>query len=157
MMCFLNWLYTVLNRMGINFANFVLDKNERIKAQKYCYLLNKFLNLPINGAFSLYINGPYNSKLADILYEITRCNNLSTVHLDSNVENIINIIINIFPYNKENVVNELEIFTTYDFLCNNYPNLTDSQRMSELFQLKGHLTGYSEFISNLNQIEQAFI
>ena len=60
-------------------------------------------------------------------------------------------------YNKENVVNELEIFTTYDFLCNNYPNLTDSQRMSELFQLKGHLTGYSEFISNLNQIEQAFI
>ena len=157
MMCFLNWLYTVLNRMGINFANFVLDKNERIKAQKYCYLLSKFLNLPINGAFSLYINGPYNSKLADILYEITRCNNLNTIQLDKNVEDIINRIINIFPYNKENVVNELEIFTTYDFLCNNYPNLTDSQRMSELFQLKGHLTGYSEFISNLNQIEQAFI
>ena len=42
---FLNWLYTVLTEIGIDFNAFLNDKNERIKAQKYCYILNKFYNL----------------------------------------------------------------------------------------------------------------
>lgn len=152
---FLNWLYTVLTNIGINFSAFLIDKDERIKAQKYCYILDKFYDLPIKGSFSLYINGPYNSKLADLLYSIARKRNgINTIEIDEELNSIINRIVEIFPVNDSNVVNLLEIYTTYDFLSKNYPNWTEEQRCAELSRLKGHLPGFADIINNLEEYDQ---
>lgn len=152
---FLNWLYTVLTEIGIDFNTFVNDKNERIKAQKYCYILNKFYNLPINGSFSLYINGPYNSKLTDTLYSITRKRNtINTVGIDENLRRVINRITGVFPANDPDIVNRLEIYTTYDFIANHYPNWTDGQRYNELQHLKGHLPEFNNIVNNLASYQQ---
>ena len=152
---FLNWLYTVLTEIGIDFNAFLNDKNERIKAQKYCYILNKFYNLPINGTFSLYINGPYNSKLADTLYSITRKKvTINTVEIDENLRGVINRITEIFPAKNPDIVNILEIYTTYDFIANHYPNWTKEQRSNELQCLKGHLSGFDNIVNNLASYQQ---
>lgn len=153
---FLNWLYTVLTEIGIDFNTFLNDKNERIKAQKYCYILDKFYNLPINGSFSLYINGPYNSKLTDTLYSITRKKNtINTVEIDENLRRVINKITGVFPANDPDIVNRLEIYTTYDFIANHYPNWTNEQRSNELQRLKGHLSGFDNIVNNLAFYQQS--
>ncbi len=155
---FLNWLYTVLTEIGIDFNAFSDNKDERIKAQKYCYILGKFYNLPIDGSFSLYINGPYNSKLADTLYSITRKRStISTVEIDENLRGIINRITEVFSANDPDIVNILEIYTTYDFIANHYPNWTEEQRSNELQRLKGHLPKFNNIVNNLASYQQRLV
>lgn len=103
----------------------------------------------------MYINGPYNSKLADTLYGITRKKStINTVEIDENLRGVINRITEVFPANDPNIVNILEIYTTYDFISNHYPNWTDEQRSNELQRLKGHLPEFNNIVNNLVSYQQ---
>ena len=143
MNCFEKALYQILVSFGIDFDSFEQIKDERIKAHKYCYLLSKFFNFPIEGSFSLYINGPYNYHLTDSLYNIAKGRkniDLSEEQMSDEIKQVTDRIIGVFP-NNAHTTSLLEIFTTYDFLRTNYPSLNDNQRFEELRRLKGHLFG----------------
>lgn len=147
-------LFNILSYLGVDFNSFLNDKNERIKAHKFCYLLNKFFNLPINGSFSLYINGPYNAKLTDVLYDIARNkDSLEQIIINDQVLDVLAKIKSNFPNERANVIALLEIFTTFDFLNLNYPNWTEEQRFEELKKIKQHLFWEEITLDYLKQIE----
>lgn len=147
-------LFNILKNLGIDFNLFLNDKDERIKAHKFCYLLNKFFDLPVNGSFSLYINGPYNAKLTDVLYDIARSqNSLEQVEVNDKILNVLTKIKSKFAIENANLIALLEIFTTFDFLNTNYPNLTEEQRFAELQNIKGHLFYPEITIDYLKQME----
>lgn len=144
-------LYEVLSYLGVNFKKFLKDKNERIKAHKYCYLLSKFYRLPVDGAFSLYVNGPYNHYLTDVLYEIARTPNKRVRRIkNGELLAILDTFSSLFPANGANVVNNLEIFTTFDFLNTNYPSMSKEERFEMLRRIKGHLFNSETNLDNLN-------
>lgn len=137
-------LYRYLLALGCDFGRFLRNKNERIKFQKYCYLIKKLFNLKLNGSYSLYLNGPYNSKLADDLFEIAnkkttyenfyRANPLSDETVISRLETLRNIFIENDP--PINEVDLLEFYTTYSYLKENYPSLRDEEVIDELRKRK---------------------
>lgn len=149
-------LCEILVNFGIDFKKFMNDKDERIKAHKYCYLLNKFYKFPIDGCFSLCINGPYNHHLTDVLFDIARnYNKLNKDKVDLNKVNgltdVMNRISDSFPSNSKNLVSELEIFTTFDFICTNYPSMTPEEQFNMLKRVKKHLFTKTTTLDNLEQ------
>ncbi len=137
-------LYKCLRELGCDFHKFDKDKKERIKFQKYCYLLEKIFNLPINGSFTLYLNGPYNSKLADTLYSIVNEDlkkyeaNYQNKPLSNDVANDLKRLNDLFKTESFKLIDLLELYTTYDYLCDNFPSYTDEERTQELKKFKAH-------------------
>lgn len=155
-------LCRVLSDFEIDFRKFMVDKDERIKAHKYCYLVSKFYKFPIDGCFSLYINGPYNHHLTDVLFDIAR--NYDDMHCSSQkielskihgLNNLIARIIELFPPKDSDVVSRLEIFTTFDFICTNYPSMSDNEKFDMLRRIKGHLFNSETTLQNLMHIREA--
>lgn len=141
-------LYKCLMNLDCDFSKFQLHKCERIKFQKYCYLLKKTFSLPLNGAFSLYLNGPYNARLADDLYDIAKNQDdyigTSPEDLKETTITKLNTLRNIFQENDPPIseIDLLELYTTYDYLNENYPSLSNEERIQELKKRKQQIFAY---------------
>ena len=136
-------IYKCLKELNCDFSAFLNSKHERIKLQKYSYLIEKIFGLGV-GRYSLYLNGPYNSTLADELYNIA--------HNEGNYINFMNenplgqdsrqILLNIRSCFQDDNIDEvdlLELYTTYDYLRKYYPSYSDNDIYDKLCKEKHHL------------------
>lgn len=136
-------IYKCLKALDCNFQEFLNNKNERIKVQKYSYILEKVFGLSV-GTFRLYLNGPYNSKLADEIYEIAR-NEQDYINAQNNslqdcTTGILTQIRNNFNYiDQMSEVDILELYTTYDYIKNNISFINDDEAFARLEKEKSHL------------------
>ena len=153
-------LHKCLVELGCNFEKFTTDKYERVKCQKYAYILERITYLPINGSFTLYINGTYNEKLQTIFYNeiIPNLSELSknTIKkkLESNFKDKLKKIKDVFTDNILHSVTLLEIFTTYDYLKINFPSCSEEERIMELKRVfRKYFEQYNE-VKILNKIKE---
>lgn len=136
-------IYKCLKELNCDFSAFLNSKHERIKLQKYSYLIEKIFGLGI-GRYSLYLNGPYNSILADELYNIARNESVFKSFMVENPLGIYSreILTNIrdcFQNNNIDEVDLLELYTTYDYLRKYYPSYSDDDIYDKLCKEKHHL------------------
>ncbi|GAG92373.1 unnamed protein product, partial [marine sediment metagenome] len=121
-------LYKCLSYLECDFNIFKNNKRERIKAQKYSYILQNTLGLQV-GKFSLYLNGPYSASLADDLFDIADhqeelSDNMTVKPLKKGPKVLLDKIKEIFILEdsaEPEEVDLLELYTTYDFLKENFP------------------------------------
>ena len=127
-----------LNILGFDYQKFLDDKKERIRAQKYCYIMKKKWNIDLNGTFSLYINGPYNSRLTDDLYEIANDKNAPNIANEGSISTgQLKQLRNLFTQNEQiDEVDLLEFYTTYSYLKENFPHLNEEEVDKELHYRK---------------------
>ncbi len=149
---FNNIIYKCLRELGCNFDLFLWSKNERVKSQKYSYLIEKIYGVGV-GKFSLYLNGPYNSMLADELYDIARNRNkyVSENQVNPLSEDASNLLrrLNTFFLNQQiNEVDLLELYTTFDYLKSYYPSYENDEIFKQLYDRKSMI--YHRY-PNLNQ------
>jgi len=127
-----------LNILNLDYQKFLNDKKERIRAQKYCYLMKKLWNIDLNGSFSLYINGPYNSRLTDDLYEIA--NDKSAPYIENQGDiptEKLEHLRRFFIQNEQiDEVDLLEFYTTYSYLKDNFSHLNECEIDKELHYRK---------------------
>ena len=156
-------LYKCLSYLGCDFNTFQSIKSERIKAQKYSYILQTVFNLPA-GRFSLYLNGPYSSNLADDLYDIARNQNAYQANMEEKplkeeVSDLLNEIRSIFNAEELGIdeVDLLEIYTTYDYLKENFSSSSQEEILSELKRRKADLFSHyqdSAFLNDLRNLDR---
>lgn len=139
-------IYQCLNYLGIDFSKIHLDINERIKCQKYCYLISSKYRFPNEATFNLYQYGPYNSYIADIVFDIS--NNI-VLYSDASkeynyIEKIPDLLIlldnikSIFNCKEQNSINDLIVFATFIFIQENYPSASEQEQ----FKLLRSFVGY---------------
>ena len=131
------------------FSDFTENINKRIIFQKYGLFFSTIFGLN-TGRFSLYLHGPYNSVLADLGYEYAR--NISIYNeKNNNIEfsdeaiRIINGIKQQLPLNN---VELLEIYSTYFYLKNKHPDLTDEKILEIVREIKKDLCNKNESITD---------
>ncbi len=153
-------IYKCLKELNCDFSAFLNSKHERIKLQKYSYLIEKIFGLGV-GRYSLYLNGPYNSTLADELYDIARNETEYKLVNKSNplgqqARNALAIIRECFESRNIEEVDLLELYTTYDFLRKYYPSYTQDEILEKLYNKKPQLVeryntlDISNLINNIN-------
>lgn len=138
-----NIIYKCLRELNCNFSEFLSSKNERIKLQKYSYIIEKVFGLGI-GRYSLYLNGPYNSILADELYDIARNENsyvdiMEKCPLPTEINQMLENIRSLFQNANIDEVDLLELYTTYDYLRKYYPSYSNNDIYDKLCKEKPHL------------------
>lgn len=149
---FNNIIYKCLIELGCNFDLFLWSKTERVKAQKYSYLIEKIYGVGV-GKFSLYLNGPYNSMLADELYDIARnrnkyVNEAQINPLSEDASNLLRQLNGNFSNQQIDEVDLLELYTTFDYLKHYYPSFDNDAIFAQLSDKKS--TIYERY-SNLGQ------
>lgn len=140
---FNNIIYMCLKELGCDFSEFLHSKHERIKLQKYSYLIEKVFGLGI-GRYSLYLNGPYNSVLADELFAIARNETDYQVeilgkNIGQEAKQILSSLKGLFIDNSIEEVDLLELYTTFDFLRKYYPSYSEKEIFDKLYAEKGHI------------------
>ena len=136
-------IYKCLRELNCDFSAFLSSKHERIKLQKYSYLIEKIFGLGV-GRYSLYLNGPYNSTLADELYSVAHNESnykkiMDEHRLGENSRQALARIRNCFQSDNIDEVDLLELYTTYDYLRKYYPSYSDSDIYDKLCKEKHHL------------------
>lgn len=131
-------LFKCFQQLEFDFDNFLVSKKDRIVFQKYCLLFKKYFGIG-TGCFSLYINGPYNSDLASIGYEIANDQNYyrnacQGFELSERAIQIINVLKNKLTFN----VDLLEVYCTYIYLLN-YMKCEKEEAISKLRVIKSHI------------------
>jgi len=141
-------LYLSFKELGFSFDKFLISKTQRIIFQKYSYLMNKYFDLGITG-YSIYINGPYSSDLADVGYDIANIQSFYEEKtedriLKDNYKESLKIIKDIF--NDDSTL--LEVYCTYRYLIDEsgYKE-NDSITLEKVKKIKSHLISSDEFIN----------
>ena len=133
-------LFKCFQQLEFDFDNFLIYKKDRIIFQKYCLLFKRYFGIG-TGSFSLYINGPYNSDLASVGYEIAHDQNYyinacQEFELSERAVQIINILKNKLGFN----VDLLEVYCTYFYLIN-YLKCEKQEAINKLRVIKSHIIG----------------
>lgn len=136
------------------FVDFKDNINKRIEFQKYGLFFSTIFGLT-TGTFSLYLHGPYNSALADLGYEYANNNEFyknetKAIEFNNIAINIINNIKDILPGNN---IDLLEIYSTYFYLKNKYPDLTEEQLYNRVHEIKKDLFERNHNINRETLIE----
>mgnify|MGYP004484094127 CR=1 FL=1 len=138
-----NIIYKCLRELNCDFSEFLNSKHERIKLQKYSYIIEKVFGLGI-GRYSLYLNGPYNSVLADELYNIAHNESpyrdlMEEAPLTDETREVLENIRNLFHVDNIDEVDLLELYTTYNYLKKYYPSYDNNEIFEKLKKEKSYL------------------
>lgn len=134
-------LYQCLTFLGIDFSKLASDKNERIRSQKYSYLISAMYQFPLEYIFKFCELGPYSLELMLALSKLAenlRLNNKNDISFDfdTNLLTLLNKIKDMFPDNSEKTINNLIIFTSFIFIQTNYPSFSKEEQFKILCQYK---------------------
>jgi uncharacterized protein YwgA len=92
---------------------------DRLFAQKICYILQKGFGLDLGYKFKWYVYGPYSSDLATNLYKINDTSNLELIEFKSEEnEKIFKTAIDFFKITKPNI-DEIELFASILYIRKN--------------------------------------
>lgn len=144
-------LFKLFQSITFDFTQFKSDKKQRIIYQKYG-LLFKYLFKTSVGRYGLYLNGPYNTSLASLGYEI--CDDLGyynneadNFELPNRWEDMTLTLFNNFNFDA----NLLELFSTYIYLLREN-NLAEEEAVNLLIKIKSSIITEENCINNIQTI-----
>ncbi|MHA1730042.1 MAG: hypothetical protein ACTSWY_15135 [Promethearchaeota archaeon] len=115
----------------------------RFKIQKLTYLC-KLMGIPLNYQFTLYLSGPYSTKLTQDYFNAPQLvETLETDYVfdDKDIEILdkINEYVLIHPINNTYESEFLEAVSTILYLKNRYPIMLDDEMFAKIKEIKQHI------------------
>lgn len=129
----------------------MLTFGNRLKLQKYIYLMQALFKLNIGYEFSLYHHGPYSTELAKNGFQIQNFEEMKPLRFkDDEAEKRFSSFVNFIKPHKDDI-EWLEIASSIHILKTLYPTENDEQIIKRVKE-KCH-----EFISKEAKIRQIFL